>query len=68
MGYNSWGRKELDRTERLVHFQLHYQDFTAEEIESEELRDQLEFLARVRSEAGVPAQVQLTLRHTPRQV
>ena len=65
MGYNPWGRKELDRTEQLMHFQLHYQDFTSEEIESEELRDQLEFLARVRSEAGVPPQVQLTLRHTP---
>ena len=43
MGYNPWGCKESDRTERLMHFQLHYQEFTGEEIESEELRDQPEF-------------------------
>ena len=43
--YNPWCRKESDGTERLTHFQLHYREFTGEEIESEELRDQPEFPA-----------------------
>ena len=45
MDYNPWCRKESDGTERLTHFQLHYREFTGEEIESEELRDQPEFPA-----------------------
>ena len=37
------GSQRMDRTDRLMHFQLHYHEFTGEEIESEELRDQPEF-------------------------